>query len=95
MKDTLASLRKKAVIGFVGGSDISKQYEQLGESSKLNQNIHCSLLGSEYCFSFCFKVLQDFDFCFAENGLTAYRLGKQMASQVSLKDERHVLRSGI
>jgi hypothetical protein len=27
-------------------------------------------------------VLEDFDFCFAENGLTAYRLGKQMASQV-------------
>lgn len=28
-------------------------------------------------------VLEDFDFCFAENGLTAYRLGKQMASQVT------------
>jgi hypothetical protein len=28
-------------------------------------------------------VLQDFDFCFAENGLTAYRLGKEMASQVN------------
>lgn len=26
-------------------------------------------------------VLEDFDFCFAENGLTAYRLGKQLASQ--------------
>ncbi|KAL0092437.1 eukaryotic phosphomannomutase [Phycomyces blakesleeanus] len=58
MLDTLKALRKKAVIGFVGGSDISKQYEQLGDN-----------------------ILNDFDYCFAENGLTAYRLGKQLASQ--------------
>ncbi|KAG0746225.1 hypothetical protein G6F57_004029 [Rhizopus arrhizus] len=58
MKDCLAQLRKKVAIGFVGGSDISKQYEQLGNT-----------------------ILEDFDFCFAENGLTAYRLGQQMASQ--------------
>lgn len=32
---------------------------------------------------FVLLVLEDFDFCFAENGLTAYRLGKQMASQVT------------
>ncbi|KAI7885257.1 eukaryotic phosphomannomutase [Lichtheimia hyalospora FSU 10163] len=58
MLDTLADLRKKVVIGFVGGSDLSKQVEQLGAT-----------------------VTQDFDYCFAENGLTAYRLGEQMASQ--------------
>ncbi|KAF7730803.1 Phosphomannomutase [Apophysomyces ossiformis] len=58
MLDTLAALRKKAVIGFVGGSDLSKQVEQLGPT-----------------------VLKDFDYCFAENGLTAYRLGEEMASQ--------------
>ncbi|KAI7903458.1 eukaryotic phosphomannomutase [Cokeromyces recurvatus] len=58
MKETLANIRKKVAIGFVGGSDISKQYEQLGET-----------------------ILEDFDYCFAENGLTAYRLGKQLASQ--------------
>jgi hypothetical protein len=34
MKDCLARLRKKVAIGFVGGSDISKQYEQLGNTSK-------------------------------------------------------------
>lgn len=34
MKDCLAQLRKKVAIGFVGGSDISKQYEQLGNTSK-------------------------------------------------------------
>ncbi|KAI9028138.1 eukaryotic phosphomannomutase [Phycomyces nitens] len=58
MLDTLQALRKKVVIGFVGGSDISKQYEQLGKN-----------------------ILTDFDYCFAENGLTAYRLGQQLASQ--------------
>ncbi|KAL6929635.1 Phosphomannomutase 1 [Hanseniaspora valbyensis] len=58
VKETLQNLRKKVVIGFVGGSDLSKQVEQLGPT-----------------------VLEDFDFCFSENGLTAYRLGKEMASQ--------------
>lgn len=58
MRETLKALRKKVVIGFVGGSDLSKQVEQLGES-----------------------VLQDFDYCFSENGLTAYKLGKELASQ--------------
>ncbi|KAI3403834.1 PMM1 [Candida oxycetoniae] len=58
MKKTLEKLRSKVVIGFVGGSDLSKQVEQLGPN-----------------------VLQDFDYCFSENGLTAYKLGKQLASQ--------------
>lgn len=58
MRDTLTKLRKKAVIGFVGGSDLSKQVEQLGAG-----------------------VLDDFDYCFSENGLTAYKSGKELASQ--------------
>ncbi|RKO91705.1 eukaryotic phosphomannomutase [Blyttiomyces helicus] len=58
VKQLLADLRKKAVIGFVGGSDLSKQKEQLGED--------------------CVDM---FDYCFSENGLTAYRLGQQLASQ--------------
>ncbi|KAJ3040118.1 Phosphomannomutase [Rhizophlyctis rosea] len=58
MKQVLADLRKKVVIGFVGGSDLSKQKEQLGES-----------------------CIEDFDYCFSENGLTAYRKGQQLASQ--------------
>ena len=43
------------MIGFVGGSDLVKQYEQLGEDA-----------------------LKAFDFCFSENGLTAYRLGREL-----------------
>ena len=58
MQSILTSLREKVVIGFVGGSDLSKQKEQLGED-----------------------VLSDFDFCFSENGLTAYKNGTQLASQ--------------
>lgn len=58
MKETLNNLRKKVVIGFVGGSDLQKQVEQLGPS-----------------------VLEDFDYCFSENGLTAYKLGEKLASQ--------------
>lgn len=58
MKKTLEKLRTKVVTGFVGGSDLAKQVEQLGPN-----------------------VLQDFDYCFSENGLTAYKLGKQLDSQ--------------
>lgn len=79
MKDTLAALRKKAVIGFVGGSDISKQYEQLGNSSEYYKREMDSI---DQILKYHI-VLEDFDFCFAENGLTAYRLGQQMTSQVS------------
>lgn len=59
MAELLAELRKKVVVGFVGGSDLAKQKEQLGE--------HC---------------VDAFDFCFSENGLTAYRLGESLKSQV-------------
>ncbi|CAK7906277.1 phosphomannomutase [[Candida] anglica] len=58
MRQTLKKLREKVVIGFVGGSDLAKQVEQLGPT-----------------------VLDDFDYCFSENGLTAYKLGKELASQ--------------
>ncbi|KAG9297133.1 hypothetical protein G9A89_019414 [Geosiphon pyriformis] len=58
----LQNLREKVVIGFVGGSDIAKQAEQLGPD-----------------------VVDDFDFAFAENGLTAYRLGQKLESQSFIK----------
>lgn len=58
MRKMLVELRKKVVIGFVGGSDLVKQQEQLGED-----------------------VLEQFDYGFPENGLTAFKLGKQLATQ--------------
>lgn len=60
MLQLLSALRHKCAIGFVGGSDLVKQQEQLGTPS--------------------IPVTGLFDFCFSENGLTAYRLGEQMAS---------------
>ncbi|KAL3489152.1 eukaryotic phosphomannomutase [Aspergillus germanicus] len=58
MLQALSQLRQKCAIGYVGGSDFSKQQEQLGSSTV--------------------NVTSLFDFCFAENGLTAYRLGKPL-----------------
>ncbi|CAN3373215.1 hypothetical protein DIURU_001134 [Diutina rugosa] len=58
MKKTLAEVKKKCAIGFVGGSDFEKQVEQLGPN-----------------------ILQEFDYCFSENGLTAYKHGQKLASQ--------------
>ena len=60
MLQLLSALRHKCAIGFVGGSDLVKQQEQLGTPS--------------------ISVTGLFDFCFAENGLTAIRLGQQLAS---------------
>jgi len=62
---TLRELRKKVVIGFVGGSDFVKISEQLSANGG--------------------NVLDDFDYAFAENGLTAYKLGKQLESQSFIK----------
>ncbi|EEB07681.1 phosphomannomutase Pmm1 [Schizosaccharomyces japonicus yFS275] len=61
MLDLLQKLRQVAVIGFVGGSDLSKQQEQLSISGE--------------------NAIDHFDYAFAENGLTAYRCSKQLASQ--------------
>lgn len=64
--DLLQALRAKCAIGFVGGSDLVKQEEQLGKPAGV-------------------PVTTLFDFCFAENGLTAYKLGQPMASNSFIK----------
>ena len=56
----LARLRQKCAVGFVGGSDLVKQQEQLGTPDV--------------------AVTTLFDFCFAENGLTAHKNGVPLAS---------------
>jgi len=60
MLSLLTRLRHEVAIGFVGGSDLVKQQEQLGTPA--------------------IAVTSLFDFCFAENGLTAYRMGVPLAS---------------
>ncbi|MCJ1400700.1 Phosphomannomutase [Xylographa trunciseda] len=58
MLTLLSALRHKCAIGYVGGSDLVKQQEQLGTPA--------------------LPVTTLFDFCFAENGLEAYRMGKPL-----------------
>ncbi|CCM00372.1 uncharacterized protein FIBRA_02402 [Fibroporia radiculosa] len=65
MVELLRALRKKVVIGVVGGSDLVKISEQL------------AVPGS--------TVIQEFDYVFAENGLTAYKLQKVLPSQSFIK----------
>lgn len=66
MKQFLRELRALHKIGFVGGSNLDKQKEQLGEDGE-------SLLLSSK------KVLSMFDYCFPENGLVAYKEGELLA----------------
>jgi phosphomannomutase len=65
MLQLLFSLRHKVAIGFVGGSDLAKQQEQISTAS--------------------IPVTTLFDFCFAENGLTAYKMGVPLASHSFIK----------
>jgi phosphomannomutase len=65
MLNLLARLRQKCAIGFVGGSDLAKQQEQLGTPDV--------------------PVTTLFDFCFAENGLTAYKNGTALPSNSFIK----------
>ncbi|CAF1935410.1 unnamed protein product [Rotaria magnacalcarata] len=55
MDEQLQALRKKCLIGLVGGSDITKIAEQIGGT----------------------KAIAKYDYVFAENGLVAYKNGKQ------------------
>lgn len=66
MLSLLSALRQKCAIGFVGGSDLVKQQEQLGSAASVD-------------------VTTLFDFCFAENGLTAYKLGQPLPSNSFIK----------
>lgn len=75
----LRDLRKKAVIGFVGGSNLVKITEQLAVHGANGKGIVCEVGG---CFNLRNDIVpDDFDFAFAENGLTAFRMGKPLASQ--------------
>ncbi|KAI0825858.1 eukaryotic phosphomannomutase [Irpex lacteus] len=62
---TLRALRKKYVVGVVGGSDYVKVSEQL--------SVHGAV------------AVNEFDYFFSENGLTAYKLGQPLPSESFIK----------
>jgi len=64
MLDVLARLRQKCAIGYVSGSNLAKQQEQIGD--------HAAPGGAD--------VRSLFDYCFAENGLTSFRAGAALPS---------------
>ena len=76
MLELLQHLRHKVAIGFVGGSDLAKQQEQLGSTG--SSGIIVVEIEIDHI------VIEMFDYCFAENGLNAYRQGIKLPAQVSL-----------
>ena len=73
MLDTLKQLREHVAVGFVGGSDLNKIVSSF---SWLEQRTVCL-----HVIDILIPVLKNFDYGFAENGLTAYRLEEQLPSQ--------------
>ncbi|KAI1504387.1 eukaryotic phosphomannomutase [Biscogniauxia marginata] len=65
MLRALEALRQKVAIGYVGGSNLPKQQEQLGAADR--------------------PVTSMFDFCFSENGLTAFKMGAELPSNSFIK----------
>jgi hypothetical protein len=46
MLDLLKKLQRKVVVGFVGGSDLSKQKEQIGKDGMLCKSILCLIISA-------------------------------------------------
>lgn len=80
MMELLRQLRKKVAIGVVGGSDFVKVAEQLSTGGA--NRTWLFHVPDIYLLNGVFvPVIDEFDFAFAENGLTAYKLGKQLPSE--------------
>lgn len=72
MDTFLSDVRKKATVGLVGGSDLTKIVEQTVPISLKKQ--HCNKDPLQIC-------LERYDYVFAENGLVAYKSGELVAKQ--------------
>jgi phosphomannomutase len=84
MFQMLRDLRKKVAIGFVGGSDFAKISEQLSVQGSNSEQICRPQTNVDRLANLC-AVLDEFDYAFAENGLTAYKMGKPLESQSFIK----------
>ncbi|RLN47730.1 hypothetical protein BBJ28_00016807 [Nothophytophthora sp. Chile5] len=67
MLTRLKKLREQITIGVVGGSDLVKQKEQMGEDGKKAAEMH---------------IIHNFDYSFSENGLVAYHKGALVGETV-------------
>ena len=83
--ELLSELRKRVTIGFVGGSDLAKISEQLAIDGKPGSPRPFSSIVLSLIPPLHFAVVEKFDYAFAENGLTAFKLGKQLPSQSFIK----------
>lgn len=84
MKAFLKRLRSKCVVGLVGGSDFGKVQEQMdgtGEGGSLPGGEGWQPL-VELIHLPSPLAVEQFDFVFGENGLTAYHQGQVLESQV-------------
>ena len=89
MKTFLAELKKKAVLGVVGGSDYPKMEEQMGgEDCKCLFNTtriyHHFIISPPHPPSSLTAVKDMYDYVFPENGLVAYHNGELFSKMVSL-----------
>lgn len=92
MAEFLEQLRTRVRVGVVGGSDLSKIKEQLGDDGETHTSVplYCTSYPSilQACrqfdslfFCLC-AVIQKVDYVFAENGLVAYKNGELLSVQV-------------
>lgn len=95
MAEFLEKLRSRVRVGVVGGSDLTKIQEQLGDDGETRTSVpvwsnvwYHNMSPSKCVISltlFVCAVIQKVDYVFAENGLVAYKNGKLHSVQVRLK----------
>ena len=83
MMSLLRELRKKVVIGVVGGSDLVKISEQFSKAGF--DGTYPVRMATKHAQCACYQVLTEFDYTFGENGLTAFKLGVPLPSQSFIK----------
>lgn len=81
MHARLKALREKITIGVVGGSDLVKQREQLGENGLC---LHAGCVPPRVSADWMLPspVTNEFDYSFSENGLVAYHNGAKIGETV-------------
>lgn len=83
----LEKLREKCIIGVVGGSDLAKITEQLGQDCMcvaLSLKALTFRSSKEQQTHLYYIVFQRVDYAFSENGLVAHKKGELISKAVSI-----------